>query len=97
MNTQTKESGGISLRAPFIIVTSLFFMWGFITVMVDALIPRLKDVFELTFLQAGLVQFAWFAAYGLISIPGGNLIERIGYKRGILTGLGLASLGCLLF
>ena len=97
MNAQTKESGGISLRAPFIIVTSLFFMWGFITVMVDALIPRLKDVFELTFLQAGLVQFAWFAAYGLISIPGGNLIERIGYKRGILTGLGLASLGCLLF
>tara|TARA_B100000768_G_scaffold178180_1_gene193509 strand:- start:2679 stop:4004 length:1326 start_codon:yes stop_codon:yes gene_type:complete len=97
MNAQTKESGGISLRAPFIIVTSLFFMWGFITVMVDALIPRLKDVFELTFLQAGMVQFAWFAAYGLISIPGGNLIERIGYKRGILTGLGLASLGCLLF
>ena len=97
MNAQTKDSGGISLRAPFIIVTSLFFMWGFITVMVDALIPRLKDVFELTFLQAGLVQFAWFAAYGLISIPGGNLIERIGYKRGILTGLGLASLGCLLF
>lgn len=97
MNAQTKDSGGISLRAPFIIVTSLFFMWGFITVMVDALIPRLKDVFELTFLQAGMVQFAWFAAYGLISIPGGNLIERIGYKRGILTGLGLASLGCLLF
>jgi FHS family L-fucose permease-like MFS transporter len=97
MNAQAKESGGISLKAPFIIVTSLFFMWGFITVMVDALIPRLKDVFELTFLQAGMVQFAWFAAYGLISIPGGNLIERIGYKRGILTGLGLASLGCLLF
>ena len=86
-----------SLQGPFIIVTSLFFMWGFITVMVDALIPRLKDVFELTFLQAGLVQFAWFAAYGVLSIPGGNLIERIGYKRGILTGLGLAALGCLLF
>ena len=86
-----------SYQGPFIIVTSLFFMWGFITVMVDALIPRLKDVFELTFLQAGLVQFAWFAAYGLLSIPGGNMIERIGYKRGILTGLGLAALGCLLF
>lgn len=72
-------------------------MWGFITVMVDALIPRLKDVFELTFLQAGLVQLAWFAAYGLVSIPGGNLIERIGYKQGILVGLGLAAFGCLLF
>ena len=65
--------------------------------MVDALVPRLKDVFELTLLQAGMVQFAWFAAYGLLSIPGGNLIERIGYKRGILVGLSLAALGCLLF
>lgn len=72
-------------------------MWGFITVLVDALIPRLKEVFELTFLQAGLVQFAWFAAYGLLSIPGGNLIARIGYQRGILVGLGMAGLGCLLF
>lgn len=78
-------------------VTSLFFMWGFITVLVDALIPRLKDVFELTFLQAGLVQFAWFAAYGLLSIPGGNLISKIGYQKGILVGLATAGLGCLLF
>lgn len=86
-----------SVRGPFIVVTTLFFMWGFITVLVDALVPRLKDVFELNLLQAGLVQFAWFAAYGLLSIPGGNMIERIGYKRGILVGLGLAALGCLLF
>ncbi|MGA0435403.1 MAG: sugar MFS transporter [Flavobacteriales bacterium] len=82
---------------PFLVVTTLFFMWGFITVLVDALVPRLKDVFDLNLWQAGLVQFAWFAAYGLISIPGGNLIERIGYKRGILVGLGLAASGCLLF
>ena len=73
-----------SLRGPFIVVTTLFFMWGFITVMVDAFVPRLKDVFELNLLQAGFVQFAWFAAYGILSIPGGNLIERIGYKKGIL-------------
>ena len=86
-----------AVRGPFIVVTTLFFMWGFITVMVDAFVPRLKDVFELNMLQAGLVQFAWFAAYGLLSIPGGNLIERIGYKRGILVGLGMAALGCLLF
>lgn len=85
------------MRGAFVAVTSLFFMWGFITVLVDALIPRLKDVFELTFLQAGLVQFAWFAAYGLLSIPGGNLISRIGYQRGILVGLATAGLGCLLF
>lgn len=91
----TKELSAV--RGPFIVVTTLFFMWGFITVMVDAFVPRLKDVFELNMLKAGLVQFAWFAAYGLLSIPGGNLIERIGYKRGILVGLGMAALGCLLF
>jgi len=66
-------------------------------VLVDALIPRLKEVFELTFLQADLVQFAWFAAYGVLSIPGGILISRIGYQRGILVGLATAGLGCLLF
>ena len=82
---------------PFVAVTSLFFMWGFITVLVDGLIPRLKAVFELTYLQAGLVQFAWFAAYGVISIPGGRMIERVGYQRGILVGLALAAAGCLLF
>jgi MFS transporter, FHS family, L-fucose permease len=93
----TTTSAGQSMRGAFVAVTSLFFMWGFITVLVDALIPRLKEVFELTFLQAGLVQFAWFAAYGLLSIPGGNLISRIGYQRGILVGLAIAGVGCLLF
>ena len=93
----TSSHTGRSLRGAFVAVTSLFFMWGFITVLVDALIPRLKEVFELTFLQAGLVQFAWFAAYGLLSIPGGNLIARMGYQRGILVGLATAGLGCLLF
>lgn len=93
----TQSAAGRSMRGPFVAVTSLFFMWGFITVLVDALIPRLKEVFELTFLQAGLVQFAWFAAYGILSIPGGNLISRIGYQRGILVGLAAAGLGCLLF
>ena len=93
----TDSISGRSLRGAFVAVTSLFFMWGFITVLVDALIPRLKDVFELTFLQAGLVQFAWFGAYGLLSIPGGNLISKIGYQRGILVGLATAGLGCLLF
>jgi len=93
----THSFSGRSLRGAFVAVTSLFFMWGFITVLVDALIPRLKDVFELTFLQAGLVQFAWFAAYGVLSIPGGDLISKIGYQRGILVGLATAGLGCLLF
>lgn len=86
-----------SFRAAFIAVTSLFFMWGFITVIVDAFIPRLKAVFELSYLQAGLVQLAWFSAYFLLSIPGGMMIRRVGYKRGIIIGLATAAAGCLLF
>ena len=84
-------------RGAFIIVTSLFFMWGFITVLVDGLIPRLRDVFELTYFQAGLVQFAFFTAYALVSIPSGMLIARIGYKKGVVVGLLTMGVGCLLF
>ena len=72
-------------------------MWGFITVLVDSLIPRLREVFELTFFQAGLVQFAFFMAYGLLSIPSGYILSKIGYKKGILLGLGIMGIGCLLF
>lgn len=81
----------------FIVVTSLFFMWGFITVLVDSLIPRLKETFELSNFQAVLVQFAFFTAYGLISIPAGGLLSKIGYKKGMLLGLATMGFGCLLF
>ncbi len=82
---------------PFAVVTSLFFMWGFTTVLVDALVPRLRDVFELTYAQASLVQVYWFIAYAVFSIPAGLLLSRVGYKRGVLSGLLLVSVGCLLF
>lgn len=82
---------------PFIALTVLFFLWGFITVVVDAFIPRLKEVFELTYAKAGLVQVAWFLAYLLISIPGGKLVSKLGYKRGIVAGLLIAGIGCFLF
>jgi MFS transporter, FHS family, L-fucose permease len=82
---------------PFMIVTSLFFIWGFITVLVDALIPRLREVFTLTYFQAGLVQVAFFGAYFLISLPGGAIVSKIGYKRGIILGLCVMALGCFLF
>ena len=81
----------------FMVVTSLFFMWGFITVLVDSLIPRLKEVFELTYFQAGLVQFAFFMAYFFLSIPSGFILARIGYKKGMLLGLATMGVGCLLF
>ena len=78
-------------------LTALFFVWGFITVVVDAFIPRLKDVFELSYGQAGLIQVAWFLAYLFLSIPGGIMVAKIGYKKGIMGGLAIAGLGCLLF
>ncbi len=82
---------------PFTIVTSLFFTWGFITVLVDALIPRLRDVFTLTYFQAGLVQVAFFGAYFMVSLPGGAIVSKIGYKKGIVLGLAVMALGCFLF
>ena len=84
-------------KRAFIVITSLFFMWGFITVLVDSLIPRLKEIFEIDNTQAVLVQFAFFGAYGLLSIPAGNLLHKIGYKKGIMLGLGIMGLGSLLF
>lgn len=84
-------------RFSFALLTSLFFMWGLITVLVDSLIPRLREIFELTYFEAGLVQFAFFIAYGLISIPAGYVLHRVGYKKGMILGLGIMGVGCLLF
>lgn len=86
-----------SYTGPFILLTSLFFLWGFITVLVDSLVPRLKEVFELSYFQAGLVQFAFFGAYFLLSIPASKILDVIGYKRGIILGLVTMGVGCLLF
>jgi len=79
------------------ILTSLFFIWGFITCLNDILIPHLKSVFTLSYTEAMLVQFCFFAAYFVVSIPSGYLVEKIGYKNGIIAGLSVAGVGCLLF
>jgi len=81
----------------FALITVLFFFLGFITVLVDSLIPRLRELFELTYFQAGMVQFAFFSAYFLLSIPSSFIINKIGYKGGIISGLSTLALGCLLF
>lgn len=86
-----------SYRTAFIFLTSLFFLWGFITVLVDSLIPRIRELFTLTYFQAGLVQFAFFGAYFLLSIPAGFMLSKIGYKKGIVLGLVTMAVGCLLF
>ncbi|MFT5079011.1 MAG: FHS family L-fucose permease-like MFS transporter [Planctomycetota bacterium] len=90
---QTKKND----TSAFIIVTVLFFLWGFITVLVDSLIPRLKDVFELSNFQAVLVQLAFFGAYFVFSVPAGWLLSKIGYQKGIVLGLAVMALGCVLF
>ena len=74
-----------SYRSSFILLTILFFLWGFITVLVDSLIPRLRELFTLTYFQAGLVQFAFFGVYFLLSIPASFILSKNGYKKGIIT------------
>jgi len=79
------------------ILTSLFFMWGFITCLNDILIPHLKAVFTLNYTQAMLIQFCFFTAYFVVSLPAGYIVEKIGYKRGIILGLIIAGIACLMF
>ncbi|MCL7999597.1 sugar MFS transporter [Brucella sp. 21LCYQ03] len=78
-------------------LTMLFFMWGFITCLNDILIPHLKGVFQLNYFQSMLIQFCFFGAYFIVSLPAGALVKRISYKWGIVTGLVVAAIGCALF
>jgi MFS transporter, FHS family, L-fucose permease len=92
-NTGSNETQTFAFTA----LTALFFMWGFLTSLNDILIPHLKAVFDLTYLQASLIQFTFFSAYFIMSIPSGKIIERIGYKNGVVVGLGTSGLGAFLF
>ena len=82
---------------PLTIVTILFFMWGLLTSLNDVLIPHLKSVYALTYVQAMLVQFCFFGAYFVVSLPAGMLIKKIGYQRGAVAGLLIAAAGCAMF
>ena len=91
-------------RGPFAIMTVLFFMWGFMTVFNDILIPRFKDAFTLDYFHAMLVQFAFFGAYFIgsllyfaISVLIGDPIGRLGYKNGVVIGLMISAVGSALF
>ena len=72
-------------------------MWGFLTCLNDIIIPHLKAVFELNYAQAMMIQFAFFTAYFVVSLPAGAVVKRVGYKTGIIIGLLVAACGCLLF
>ncbi|MBA6225101.1 sugar MFS transporter [Colwellia sp. MB02u-18] len=78
-------------------LTSLFFMWGFITCLNDILIPHLKAIFDLSYSQAMLVQFCFFSAYFLVSIPAGKIVKKVGFQKGIVLGLIVAAIGCFAF
>jgi FHS family L-fucose permease-like MFS transporter len=95
---------GRTYRGPFAIMTVLFFMWGFMTVFNDILIPRFKDAFTLDYFHAMLVQFAFFGAYFIgsllyfaISVLIGDPIARLGYKNGVVIGLLISAAGSALF
>lgn len=85
------------LPAVTAMIVGLFFAWGFCTVLVDSLVPKLKGLFSLNYAEAMLSQFAFFLAYLVVSIPSGLLLARIGYLRAIVVGLAVMAVGCLLF
>ena len=91
------KTANTSYKSAFVFLTILFFLWGFITVLVDSLVPRLKDVFEMSYAKTVLVQFAFFVAFFVFSLPAGWILSKIGYKKGIVLGLLTMALGCLLF
>src|SRR6202521_2282528 len=84
-------------KAALIMVTTLFFMWGFLTCLNDILVPHLKSIFDLNYAEVMLVQFAFFSAYFFFSIPSGKVIDWIGYKKTMVGGLFIMGLGALLF
>jgi MFS transporter, FHS family, L-fucose permease len=83
------------MRAGFATVTTLFFMWGFITVSIDPLIAALKAIFKLSYAEAMLTQFAFFMAYFVVSLPAAALIARLGNSKSIICALGVMVVGCL--
>jgi FHS family L-fucose permease-like MFS transporter len=83
------------LRTTFVAITTLFFAWGFVTSMNDPLIPAVRAIFELSYAQSLLTQFAFFIAYGLFSVPAGRLLGNIGYGRAIAFALLAMTVGCL--
>lgn len=88
-----RDRGGY--RPALSLLASLFFMWGFITVINNTLLPHLRSVFDLDYTQTTLIESVWFIAYFVASIPAAKLIERVGYQRALVAGLGIMALGAL--
>jgi len=97
LSTPASSAPVVTPRVALAVATTLFFMWGFLTSLNDVLIPHLKAVFELNYARAMLVQFTFFGAYFLMSLPAGRLVAWLGYKKGIIAGLLIAGVGALGF
>lgn len=98
LGTGPASPGGIGRGQGFILcmLASLFFMWGFLSVLQDILVPHLRAIFELSYFQSMLVQFFWFGAYFVMSMPMAFLLQRIGYQKSLVTGLVMMAVGALL-
>jgi len=84
-------------RLALTVITTLFFMWGFLTSLNDILIPHLKAVFKLNYTQSILIQFTFFSAYFIMSIPSGWLVSKFGYQKGLVMGIIVSAIGAILF
>src|SRR5690606_35347875 len=96
-----EENSGISVKQNYtpalITLAVLYFMMGFITVLNDTLVPFFKKGFDLTYAQSSLVQFYFFLTYGIMSIPAGRIVSKVGYKKGMVLGFIIAAMGAFLF
>lgn len=96
-STATQQlPSGIGNTAVLSLLSSLFFTWGFITVINNTLLPHLRSVFDLNYTQTTMIESVWFIAYFVASIPSARLIERVGYKKAMVTGLIIMAIGALM-
>lgn len=93
--TPKGDAAGTQYGPALTLLASLFFMWGFITVINNTLLPHLRSVFDLSYTQTTIIESVWFIAYFVASIPAAKLIERIGYKKSLVAGLGIMAMGAL--
>ncbi|MDE1991783.1 MAG: L-fucose:H+ symporter permease [Rhizobiaceae bacterium] len=96
-SSASQHQGQGNYQFALVALTSLFFMWGFITSLNDILVPHLRNVFSLNYTQSMLIQLCFFGAYFIVSLPAGELVKRISYKWGIVVGLAISAIGCILF
>src|SRR6478609_8817911 len=91
-----EPTGGRAAYGPTLaLLASLFFIWGFTTVINNTLLPHLRSVFDLSYTQTTLIESVWFIAYFVASIPSARLIERVGYKKAMVVGLCIMAAGAL--